>query len=44
MGNTGNSTGVHLHCGMYFVDDTYKWNYKDRYNYVFDPNEILKLY
>lgn len=44
MGNTGNSTGKHLHCGMYYVTDSYKWNYKDRYNYVFDPNEVLKLY
>ena len=43
MGNTGNSTGIHLHVSMYYVDDKWKWNYKTRNNYVFDPNEILRL-
>lgn len=53
MGDTGNVSGVHLHCSMYAIppevwhtkDNTwYKWSYATRDEYVINPNWLLGLY
>lgn len=35
--------GKHLHVSMYYVDDAWKWNYKTRDKYRFDPQQILNI-